>query len=372
MRFGRPIVLLALGLVFGWAQPLPAIEPPIGPGTKLDSFTVRATTYHHVQIRSVNAHTVFFTHDGGFSSVHLRDLTPEWQARFHYDPAADASPSPAPLVHRLVRVGSTTAAHPPDSGIERLLRDFGKPAELKSEVDLRPKFFALELDVKNQGRSPSCAIYAVVSAFEFQNAEITGTAQKFSGEYLLWAARQTIQRVLPATSGPGTFVDDADAGFTLGEVVDALRAYGIPLQSALPPTFAGMDPAAEPPPEVIARARTHRSAFVHGIPGRDNATRLNNIVHALNAGVPVPVGIGWPPYGTIRGGYISEQIPIGGHAVTLVGYRAPDHQLEHAVFLFKNSWGVAWGQGGYGLVTYEYLERNLDDAVLLELQPGGA
>ena len=40
------------------------------------------------------------------------------------------------------------------------------------------------------------------------------------------------------------------------------------------------------------------------------------------------------------------------------------------MFVFKNSWGMAWGQGGYGTVTHGYLHRHLGDAVLLEVQAG--
>jgi len=41
----------------------------------------------------------------------------------------------------------------------------------------------------------------------------------------------------------------------------------------------------------------------------------------------------------------------GGHAVTLVGYKSATGRIEDAVFIFKNSYGVDWGQGGYGTAT---------------------
>ena len=56
--------------------------------------------------------------------------------------------------------------------------------------------------------------------------------------------------------------------------------------------------------------------------------------------------------------------------MTLVGYKSPTNQLADTVFIFKNSYGPEWGQGGYGTVTYGYLQNNLQDAVLLEVQPG--
>jgi C1A family cysteine protease len=254
-----------------------------------------------------------------------------------------------------------------------LLQQFGHPATVGAEVDLRPKFFQLELNVKNQGRRPSCAVFAIVSALEFQNAQLTGATQKFSEEYLIWATRKTAARIAPASNDADP-ADDADEGFTLSEVVNALRAYGVPLQASMPNTFGrAMKAIEEPAPAVVQEARDHRRVFVHSIPGRDNLTRINNLVHALNAGVPVAVGMGWPYFRFIRSGYLSEQKPVpgAGHAVTLVGYKSASGRLEDTVFLFKNSWGVGWGQGGYGWVTFGYLERNLGDAALLEVQPAG-
>jgi hypothetical protein len=360
----------------------PAAESSVAPGTELESLVVGPTTYRNVRIRSINARSVMITHERGMSSIKLRDLSPEWQERFGYDPAAETAVSepaqpvkPAP-VNRPSRIVRSTAK----SGFDQLLRQQGQPAEVKAEVDHRPKFFQLELHVKNQGRRPSCAIFAVVSALEFQDAELSGTPQKFSEEYLSWATLKTVKRVLPAPP-PGAatnddsarWTEDADLGFTLHEVVAALRGYGIPLQSSMPNRFGrSIASIEEPPAEIIEEARSHQRVFVHEVTGRDNFTRINNLVHALNAGIPVPVGMAWPYFRTVHNGYINTQdpIPFSGHAVTLVGYRSPTGKIEDVVFIFKNSWGPNWGQGGYGLVTYRYLVRNLHSAVLLEVQRG--
>lgn len=373
MRHAARITACLLGLLLtGVAQ-----EPAAG--TRIDSLTVGDNTYRQVQVRSVSARTVMITHSSGMASIRLRDLSPEWQTRFHYDPVAEAAADEAakstavapvsPSTHQAKRVDADNA-----SKLDALLRKFGQPAAVQPAVDLRPKFFQLELGVKNQGRRPSCAIFAVVSALEFQNAEVSGHVEKFSEEYLTWAVRKTVQR-LPAagTAEVAAAAEDKDDGFTLSEVVAALRAYGIPLQSSMPNTFGRkIDSIEDPPIPIISEARSHQRVFVHHLPGRDAATRLNNIVQALNAGVPVAVGMGWPNYRSIRTGYLSGQKPTGGHAVTLVGYTSATGRIEDAVFIFKNSWGVDWGQGGYGTATYGYLSSNLGDAVLLEVQTGKA
>ena len=349
---------------------------PINPGEKIDALPVGKITYHDVVVRSANARTLMITHSGGMASIHLRDLSPEWQARFNYDSAADAaaeetarSAPPPPVIHH------TKLAPKGMSQFDGLLQRFGQPAKLLGEVDLRPKFFQLELGVKNQGFRPSCAVFAIVSALEFQNAEIAGKVEKFSEEYLIWAVRKSVQR-MPAPGMAAQNESDSkeyrDEGFSLSEVVSALRAYGIPLQATMPNTFGRrIEAIEEPPPAIVREARDHQRVFAHQLPGRNRVTLLNNIVLTLNSGLPVAVGLAWPTTRVINGYLSTQKAPADrGHAVTLVGYKSATGRIEDAYFIFKNSWGPTWGQGGYGTVTYGYLNSYLFDAVLLEVQPG--
>jgi C1A family cysteine protease len=46
----------------------------------------------------------------------------------------------------------------------------------------------------------------------------------------------------------------------------------------------------------------------------------------------------------------SGESAIGGHAIALVGFSDATR-----LFLFRNSWGAGWGDGGYGFVPYEYI-----------------
>ena len=370
----RPTVFAFLLAVSGWLGALAA--EPLKPGAKLEVFPAGKVTYHDVVVRSVNARTVLITHAGGMASVHLRDLAPEWQERFGYDPAAEAAADAAAQ-----KAADAVAAKPvvrpkpkAEDAFDALLQRFGQPATLQAEVNLRPRFAEYGLGVRDQGRRPSCSIFAVVCALEYQNARRSGHGESFSEEYLIWATRKTLQRTPASPDNPAAAPDeDADEGFSLTEVVTALRAYGIPLQTSMPSDLDRRIAAIpEPTPDVVREAREHRQVTVYSLPGRDNATRINNLIQILNAGMPVAVGMAWPNYRTLRTGYLSEQKPMTGayHAVTIVGYRCPSGRLEDAYFIFKNSWGWSWGQGGYGTVTYSYLNRYLTEAVLLEVQPG--
>lgn len=126
---------------------------------------------------------------------------------------------------------------------------------------------------------------------------------------------------------------------------------------------------AEPTNAIITAAQNNGRVAVHLVPGRDAATQLNNIVHALNAGVPVAIGTAWPRFSNMRAALLNSQPPSYHHAVTLVGYRCPTGKLEDTTFIFKNSWGAGWGANGYGFATYAYLAQHMHTAILLELQP---
>jgi hypothetical protein len=335
-----------------------------------------------VKVLSVSARSIMIMHSGGMTSIRLRDLPPDLQSRFCYDPVADAAADAAlqqanelAAKHRMEEPGRRERSTEPDSRIEDLLLRFGQKPEIRSEVDLRPRFLQLDFSVKDQGRRPSCAVFAVVSALEFQNAELTGHAEQFSEEYLVWATRMTLHRSSRSESGPAPgpedSSDEADEGFSLSDVLVALRAYGVPPISAMPNAGYGkMADIQAPSPELINQARTHRRVFVHRIPGHDTATQINNIILTLDSGMPVAISLRWPNYRSIRAGFLSEQTPLtrGAHAVALIGYQSAGGQINDTVFLFRNSYGPTWGEAGYGRVTSRYLQNYLLDAELIEVQ----
>jgi hypothetical protein len=224
---------------------------------------------------------------------------------------------------------------------------------------------------------PSCAVFAIISSLEFQSAEITGKAERFSEEYLLWATHKILNRKPGTASEPpdssAASADDLsnqDEGFLLSEVVTALRTYGVATRARMPNRVWGGSEDIQPDEHVIQEARATRRVSIHFIPGRDNETTIANIVHALNAGVPVAVGIFWPDFVSPKSGHLDRQTSAHGygHAVTLVGYKSENGTVKDTVFTFKNSYGTEWGIDGYGTVTHRYLTTNLNTAVVLEIQ----
>lgn len=347
---------------------------------------VKGVVYHDVRVLSASATALTVKHRGGLVQIPLRDLSPELQERFGFDPQAakaaerkQAEETEARLAREKQAADEELqrsrmvpkAAH--GSPAEKALQQFGKPAKW-GRVDLRPKYREWELYTKDQGYRPSCSIFAVVNALEFQNAVAIGRPEKLSEEYLIWATRRTLGMAADA-QGEHASPEVEDAGFSLSEVVGALRTYGIPLQAEMP-NMRGlpMNRIEAPAEEVVRRARARREVFTYPIPGRDNDTRIENIVHALNEEVPVVIGMRWPMLRTLKGALISTQPPIEGysHAVTLVGYYNDSGVPDETRFIFRNSWGANWGAGGCGFVELRYLRQHLVDGLILDVRMGSA
>ncbi len=69
-------------LLLAWTAPAAQI--------KLDLMVVHGRSYTNVTVLAYNTTHVFFTHQGGSAGVKLKDLDPDLQKRFNYDPQAAA------------------------------------------------------------------------------------------------------------------------------------------------------------------------------------------------------------------------------------------------------------------------------------------
>lgn len=348
--------------------------------------------FTEVRVLSSTPSTVTIHHSGGLTQVRLADLPGALQAALGYDPdqaraheaaireqterariQAQTRPTPPPRVShaRPPPARELRPAAQEASPTTRALARFGSPPP-QIRVDLRPHFREFELVARSQGRRPSCAVFAVVSALEFQRAIHTGRVEKLSEEYLLWATRRQLGLATnrPDTS-PDPDTDDGDTGYTLREVLSALRSYGIARQEDMPNTFGTPQATVrEPPPEILSDALGRREVFAHQIPGRTPEARIDNLLNALAEGVPVIAALRWPPHRTLRHPLLDAQQPLPNyyHAVTIVGCYSESGRKEDLRFIFKNSWGLRWGVGGYGFVTYRYMLEHFLEGVILEVR----
>jgi len=299
-------------------------------------------------------------------------LPPDLQKRLGYDPAKAAQEAAQRQAinnaHKIQANAAPGDKGPPILTAQEILQRFGQPPKIFAEVNMQPRFDQLEIGVKNQGARPSCAVFALVSALEYQRSPQAGPAPEFSEEYLIWATLKTLGKLgLAVPQGPS---ETLDIGFSLTEVAEALHAYGIALAGDEPYHFTMTDPhIIEPGADVIARAKKRSPVNGNSILGRDPKTQLANIVQVLNAGVPVVIGMKWPEQKHFDDNVTLDDQPgleKSGHAVLLVGYLTKTGKIEDAQFLFKNSYGEKWGNNGYGVATYKYLVGNLQSALFLD------
>jgi hypothetical protein len=237
---------------------------------------------------------------------------------------------------------------------QRQLASDPNQVEFKPEVDLRPIFVEYSLYLKNQGARPSCSVFAIVSALEYEYARQYGLNEQFSEEFLIWAFRRAY---------PGKPVND---GYNFGQLIEVLRSTGIARRSVVPDSFASYLKDQNPPAAAIEDAAARRT--YHVVPfDPDDKLLLTRVVAALNTQTPVILGIKWPPSTVVdRSNLLKDQPPQNGpaHAVTLVGYTS-DGTPESLVFIYRNSYGPQWGMGGYGLMAGSYLQKNIITAFCL-------
>lgn len=228
------------------------------------------------------------------------------------------------------------------------------------EVDLRPRYFELGLYTKDQGRRPSCAVFAVLGALEFHYSLAEGKAALLSEEFLIGAAR----RINPD--------QEEFNGFSIGEVVAAIERYGVVRADAMPNNLGGPPGEWVMSPEVREEALGRRKVRIRRAAG-SKGEKIEAILRELKNGYPVAISLAWPPEGVVARVHTLRDQPVqegAGHAVTVVGYQPASNDPDERLFLFRNSYGIRWGIGGYGLVSEVFLRKHLWDVVTFRLPEG--
>ncbi len=208
--------------------------------------------------------------------------------------------------------------------------------------------------VKDQGNLGSCVGFAVSAMKEWQETrehllEIEagksdhrqGKVYDYSESWIYWNCK----KIDPWPNEEGTSIRFA---------MKVLQKIGVPCEEAWPYKTENVGD-----PESWA-ALVARWAVI------DSYWRVRNLQELKIALLNGPVVIGIPCFDTIfyadETGYIGyprNNTMYGGHALCAVGYS--DKQYGGVVRV-KNSWGKRWGDGGYGLLPYRYIDDFLWDA----------
>lgn len=241
------------------------------------------------------------------------------------------------------------------SGTKRLA------SPLPSRVDMR-EHPAMSFELYDQGPLGSCTANAIGACFEFAQraaaialatpipADTVSSLRKYdfrpSRLFVYYEERKMIGTV---SEDSGAYIRD---GFkvinNLGVCPESTWKYSVTKFKSKPPRTA------------YTRALDHQAIEYQRVP-QDELTLKTTIAAKL------PVVFGFSVYESFesddvaRTGDVSMPLPseamLGGHAVLCVGY-----DDERRRFICRNSWGSAWGDGGYFTMPYDYvLDPQLSD-----------
>lgn len=207
------------------------------------------------------------------------------------------------------------------------------PADLPQEVDLMPDV----VEVEDQKYYNSCTANAGCSALELMYNK-RGRVYDFSRLFLYYYVRQ-LGNIL------------GDNGAYPRDIAKALRNYGVCPEDSWGYVDANLD--TPPPAEVQAEAAPFRIASYEQLVGN----KLLQIKAAVAQGIPVLMAM------KVHGGFFSlkgvwkshswnnvtsSTNPLEGyHEVLVIGYDDVTQRI-----LVQNSWGPAWGDGGFFGMPY--------------------
>jgi len=224
---------------------------------------------------------------------------------------------------------------------------------LRTKVDYSAQTPAVE----DQGDYGSCVGWATVRGLrEWMYRKTTGKDVRLSVRFVWMAAKESDHFEI------NSFV--ANAGTSLKTAFKVLQKYGVPEDRYYPydkdlVSFTSLSQRRE----FFFNATKYR-IFNYYMLSTNDARR----VHLANVGpfvATVPIDQNWMRIGA--DGMVpdkSDGAILGGHALFIVGY---NDQTE--MFKFKNSWGSAWGQKGFGYFSYKYAEKNMWTAIGTDLVP---
>lgn len=243
----------------------------------------------------------------------------------------------------------------------KTLKSFAAPAK----VDLRQWCSPIE----NQGSLGSCTAHAGMGVVEY--FEKRAFDQHIDGSRL-FIYKTT--RNLMGVSG--------DTGAWLRTTMAALVLLGVPPEHYWEYTTHKTATTAdertfddEPPAFVYSIADNFEALryFCHDPLGSnpDRVDVLDSVKRYLAAQVPSMFGFfGFPSFNDSSGGNIPFPCPgesaKWGHAIVAVGYddnkkikNTRCNRETTGALLIRNSWGIGWGDKGYGWLPYEYVHQGL-------------
>jgi hypothetical protein len=288
------------------------------------------------------------THDG-FGSVapkifYLADKTPNWTQLTYFaawiaDSADDTSDALKYYKRAQSQFQTSQMSAELTNQISRRIEELTAKATLPGGPFPASLDYSAKIVIRDGGQEGSVVGQALATALEFQIAKATGEKRQISARFIYYAARKK----------EGTTA--TDSGAQIADGIDVLRNQGA-VEEHVWPYVAG--DFAKPPPIGIDKAPRFKITDVKRV------SSLNEIKHALVENGTVVIGVSvyasFQSDNAARTGQVpmpaKDDMILGGHAVVLVGYDDKTNNVK-----FANTWGVRWGDHGFGYLPYQYISN---------------
>jgi C1A family cysteine protease len=239
--------------------------------------------------------------------------------------------------------------------LERTLKSTVLKETLPSKKDLRKWCSPIE----DQQSIGSCTANAGVGMVEYFEKRADGKYIDASRMFLYKVTRNLLNF-------------RGDTGAFLRSAMGAITLFGVPPEEYWPYEIEKFDK--EPPAFCYSFAKNFQAiSYVRLDPsGIPKDVLLKSIKNNIAKGFPCMFG--FTVYNSIQQAGTTGKIPYpcegekveGGHAIMAVGYddkmairnETCDKEAKGAL-LIRNSWGVEWGEGGYGWLPYEFVLNGL-------------
>ncbi len=210
---------------------------------------------------------------------------------------------------------------------------------LPKSVDLResnhlPPVYA-------QGDIGSCTANAIGGALEYDRS-LQGLGEWMPSRLFIYYNERVLDNTVYS-----------DAGSTIRTGMTVVHKQGYAKSELWP--YIETKYTVKPPKAAYTDASHHITLQYSAVNHTENDIKL-----VLGEGYPIVFGFvvfkGLESESARNDGHVPipefNQRPLGGHAVMLVGY---DDNSQN--YIFRNSWGASWGDGGYGYLPYAYINN---------------
>ena len=206
--------------------------------------------------------------------------------------------------------------------------------------------------IENQGSLGSCTANAGAGLIEYYERRAFGEHLDASRLFLYKVTRNLLHWT-------------GDTGAWLRTTMKSMVLFGIPPEEYYPYDISKFDE--EPSAFCYAFGQNYQSIKYYRLDKANSSPSqlLTRVKNFLAAGYPSMFGFTVYNFGNEKGEFAfpgpSDTVQ-GGHAVMAVGY--DDNRKigkNKGAIKIRNSWGIDWGEGGYGWLPYAYVEAGLAD-----------